>query len=88
MMIRGGALPSCRLLINDPNSPQSIIIPTLITIIIAIWPSLSKWYDGMIGSIPCGCIECITAFVPPALTVPFNSDQENLFHCHFTCGLK
>ena len=36
----------------------------------------SKWYDGIIGSIPCGRIECITASVPPALIVPFNSDQE------------
>ena len=32
--------------------------------------------NGIIGSIPCGCIECITAPVPPALIVPFNSDQE------------
>ena len=39
-------------------------------------PFGSKWYDGIIGSIPCGCIECITASVPPALIVPFNSDQE------------
>ena len=31
---------------------------------------------GIIGSIPCGCIECITAPVPPALIVPFNSDLE------------
>ena len=36
----------------------------------------SKWYDGIIGSIPCGRIECITASVPPALIVPFNSDLE------------
>ena len=32
--------------------------------------------SGIIGSIQCGCIECITAPVPPALIVPFNSDLE------------
>ena len=44
-----------------------------------IWetsPFGSKWHNGIIGSIPCGCIECITAPVPPALIVPFNSDLE------------
>ena len=32
--------------------------------------------DGMITSIPCGRIECITASMPTALIVPFNSDLE------------
>ena len=27
-------------------------------------PFGSKWYDGIIGSIPCSCIECIIASVP------------------------
>ena len=30
----------------------------------------------IIGSIPCGCIKFIRAFVPPALIVPFKSDLE------------
>ena len=38
--------------------------------------NLKVFIDGIIGSIPCSCIECITAFVPPALIVPFNSDLE------------
>ena len=38
------------------------------------WGNFSFWYDGIIGSIPCGRIECIKASVPLALIVPFNSD--------------
>ena len=37
---------------------------------------LTRENAGIIGSIPCGCIKCITASVPPALIVPFNSDLE------------
>ena len=40
--------------------------------------SQQRLQTGIIGSIPCGCIECITASVPPALIVfvPFNSVLE------------
>ena len=40
---------------------------------------------GTKGSIPC---ECITAFVPQALNVPFNSDQENLSLEEVAAGVK
>ena len=33
---------------------------------------VSGTISGIIGSIPCGCIECITASVPPAVIVQFN----------------
>ena len=36
----------------------------------SFWECVVRWYNSM----PCGCIECITASVPPALIVPFNSD--------------
>ena len=42
--------------------------------------SNEEYDDGIIGSIPCGCIECIKASVPPALIVLFSSDQL----CHRT----
>ena len=44
---------------------------------IYIWlPKVFSELKDIIRSIPCGCIKCITAFVPPALIVPFKSDLE------------